>query len=236
MLSGLVALLVALVVFLVWYPGSFREMAGGSGLFLLVVSVDVILGPLLTLVAFSPRKAKTNLRFDLAVIAALQLTALGYGIYTVWEVRPVAIVYETDRYRVIAAGEVRVKELPTAPPQFRRLPLTGPWELGVRAADAGAERNEAIFLSFEGFDTSQRPSFWRPYSEVSAVAYQRARPVSVLLDRHQDEKASMEAKLRKAGVDLHTSRFVPVRARGDWVAILVPGGGIATFLPVDGFF
>jgi hypothetical protein len=234
--SGLVAVAVALVVFFVWYPGPFREMAGGQGLFLLIVSVDVVLGPLLTLVAFNPAKRRAELRRDLAVIATLQMAALAYGVFTVWEVRPVAIVYETDRYRVISAGEVRTKELPLALRQFQRLPWTGPWELGVRSAAEGAERNEAIFLSFEGFDTSQRPQFWRPYNEFSATAYQRARPVSVLLDHHSQKRAALKQKLGDAGAEIQTCRFVPVRARGDWVAILAPGGRIATYLPVDGFF
>lgn len=235
-ISAFVAGAVAAIVFLLWYPGAYRTMAGGEGLFFLVVSVDVVLGPLLTLVAFDVGKRRTELRRDLAVIAALQLGALAYGVHTVYVVRPVAIVYEIDRFRVVAAGEVREAEMPSAPPAYRRLPITGPWQLGVRSAEPGAERGEAIFLGLAGFDTSQRPTFWRPYADVQELAYERARPVAVLQKQHAAHQKTIETELGQAGIDVKTARFMPVRTRGDWVVVLTPGGKIAHFMPFDGYF
>ena len=46
-------------------------------LILLMIGVDVVIGPLLTLIVFDPKKK--HLKFDLVVIAALQLAALAYG-------------------------------------------------------------------------------------------------------------------------------------------------------------
>ncbi len=48
-LSLVVAALSAVLVFGLWYPYPYREISGGRELFLLVVTVDVILGPLITL-------------------------------------------------------------------------------------------------------------------------------------------------------------------------------------------
>ena len=45
----------------------------------LVVGIDVVLGPLLTLIVFHPKKK--SLIWDLAVIVAVQLGALGYGVW-----------------------------------------------------------------------------------------------------------------------------------------------------------
>ena len=59
-----VAMLAAFFVFGVWYPYPYRELAGGSELFWLVVFVDVICGPILTLVLFNPSKTKKELIFD----------------------------------------------------------------------------------------------------------------------------------------------------------------------------
>jgi hypothetical protein len=68
-----------LLVFLVWYPNPYREISGGRELFLILVTVDVILGPLITLSIFNPVKAWKVLRRDLAIVGLIQLAALGYG-------------------------------------------------------------------------------------------------------------------------------------------------------------
>ncbi len=51
-----IAALAAALVFLVWYPSPYSTLAGGTGLFLLIVSVDVVMGPALTAVVASPGK------------------------------------------------------------------------------------------------------------------------------------------------------------------------------------
>lgn len=235
LVSAAVAALAAALVFGVWYPGDLRHMAGGRGLFFLVVSVDVVLGPLLTLVVFDVAKGWPHLRRDLAVIALLQLAGLVYGLHTVYEVRPVAIAFEFTRFRVVSAGDVVEEELPKARPDFRRLPLTGPWTLAVRPAEAGPERNDAIFMALKGVDTSQRPGFWRPYTEARSEALAAARPLMTLLDREAGRRAEFQQILAQAGVNVAEARFLPVMARGDWVAVLDAAGNIATYLPADGF-
>lgn len=235
LISAAVAALAAALVFGLWYPGAFRHMAGGRGLFILVVSVDVVLGPLLTFVAFNLAKGWPHLRRDLAVIAALQLAGLAYGLHTVYEVRPVAVVFEFTRLRVVSAGDVLVEELPKARPELRRLPLTGPWTLAVRPAEAGKERNEAIFMALKGVDTSLRPGFWRPYTEARSEALAAARPLMILLNREAGRRAEFDKILADAGVDPASARFLPVMARGDWSAVLDATGHIATYLPADGF-
>ena len=51
----------------VWYPQPYFAAMGGATLILLLIGVDVVIGPLITLIVFDPKKK--SLRFDLAVIA-----------------------------------------------------------------------------------------------------------------------------------------------------------------------
>ena len=51
--SALVAAAVAVLVFMVWFPYPYRQLAGGTELFILVMAVDLVCGPLLTLVLFN---------------------------------------------------------------------------------------------------------------------------------------------------------------------------------------
>jgi hypothetical protein len=83
--------LVCLVlVFTVWYPGILSQVDDGwHRALLLIAGVDLVLGPLLTLIVFNP--AKKSLKFDLSVIAIAQLAALIAGLYTVHTTRPLAL-------------------------------------------------------------------------------------------------------------------------------------------------
>ena len=100
-ISLALAALAGLLVFAVWYPYPYREISGGRELFILVVTVDVVMGPLMTLAVFNLSKPRKELFRDLAVIAVLQIAALVYGLWTVAVARPVHLVFEIDRFRVV---------------------------------------------------------------------------------------------------------------------------------------
>ena len=73
-ISLLVGLVLLALCWFMWYPAPMLMAIGGHEIFLLVVGIDVVLGPLLTLVVF--KSGKKTLKFDLAVIALLQIAAL----------------------------------------------------------------------------------------------------------------------------------------------------------------
>jgi hypothetical protein len=78
------------LVFTVWYPGILSQVDDGwHRALLLIAGVDLVLGPLLTLIIFNP--AKKSLKFDLSVIVIIQLAALVAGLYTVHTTRPLAL-------------------------------------------------------------------------------------------------------------------------------------------------
>ena len=99
-----------------WYPYPYRELSGGRELFALVVAVDVVLGPLITLVIFNPAKTRCHLVMDFTVIGLLQVAALAYGLWTVFVARPVHLVFEYHRMAVVHAIDVDSDLLAKAPP------------------------------------------------------------------------------------------------------------------------
>ncbi len=235
LVSSLIAACVALVTLRFWYPGQIGAIAGGTKLFLLILGVDVVMGPLLTLIVFNVRKPRAELVRDLAVIGVLQLAALGYGLYTLHAARPVAVVLEPGRFRVVSAQEVRLEELPEARPEYRALSLSGPLLLGARASRTGEERLKSLDLALSGYDIGQRPSLWQPYAESRADAWSQAQPLEALARRHSERREELVRALATMGVTLEQGRYLPVVARGDWVAVLKDGGDIAGYAPFDGF-
>jgi hypothetical protein len=126
--------------------------------------------------------------------------------------------------------------LPKAKPVYRNLPLWGPWLLGTRAAQSSAERLNSVSKALEGMDIGSRPSFWQPYEESRAAALARGRPLSVLLGHYPQLAGESRERLNAMGTDEATGRFLPVVARGDWVAVLDVSGAVLGYLPLDGFF
>jgi hypothetical protein len=113
LLSAAIAGAVLAFMLTVWYPWPLFEAAGGNELIFILVGVDVTLGPLITLIIF--KAGKKGLRFDLTVIALVQLAALAYGIHTLYLARPVYLVYTLDRFELVTAKDLDPKDLAKVP-------------------------------------------------------------------------------------------------------------------------
>lgn len=237
LISGIVAILAAALVFGIWYPGIYRVLAGGSDLFILITSIDVVLGPLLTFVVFNSKKGWPHLRRDLAVIGLIQLTALIYGLYTVWAARPVATVFEVDRFRIVTAAQVYLPELSKARPEYQKLPNTGPWLLGTRIPEFGTETVDTILMAISGFDRAERPLFWQSYSESIPTVLANARSLALLLSKRPEIASDVRSNLQSLKVDEKNVSFLPIMGRGgDWVVLIDNRGQLIHYVHTDGFF
>lgn len=130
--SAVVATSAAILVFGLWFPFPYRELAGGRDLFLIVVTVDVICGPLLTAVLYNPLKSRRELVFDLTLVALIQLAALVYGLYQVAQSRPVYLVFEVDRFHAVTAADIQPGALKPELGGLHVLSWVGPRTIGVR--------------------------------------------------------------------------------------------------------
>ena len=239
-LSLLVAGLAALLVFAVWYPYPYREISGGRSLFLLVIAVDVIMGPLLTLAIFNRSKPLKELRLDLAVIGMLQLAALAYGLWTVAVARPVHLVFEIDRFRVVHAIDVPPELLDRAPAALRPLPLAGPTLLSVREFKNAQESFEATMAAIQGVALGARPDLWQSYEQAKAQIKARARPVGELKTRFPGRAAEIDQALKGASSAVRATTsvgYLPLASRSIFWTVLIDTNTteVIAFVPIDSF-
>jgi len=235
--SVLVAALAAWVVFGVWYAYPYRELSGGRELFLLLVAVDVACGPLLTFVLFNPKKPRKELWMDLGLVALIQLAALGYGMWTVWQARPLYLVHEVDRYKVISAPDVNAEELDALPANLKPRFWAGPKTVSIRPPKNAEEHNKVLFeAATGGRDYGARPDFYIPYDDAAAVkSLSRAKPLALFLQKQPSQQEAAQKLAREKGADMAQWLYLPVVARQDWVAVLNQQGQIQGFLKGDGF-
>jgi hypothetical protein len=232
-----VALLAALVVFGLWYPADYARFSGGQHLFLILIGVDLVLGPLLTLSVFDPRKPWPVLRRDLAVIVSLQLMALAYGLWTVAVARPVHLVFEIDRFRIVHASEVPTELLPRTPPGIEPLPWSGPSVISVRNFKDGNEHFDATMAALQGISLGSRPDLWQSYEAAKADVQRASKPLTTLLARFPSNAGMIEAALHRLGRTAATTAFLPMASRAGFATVLLDPASaeVLGFLDLDSF-
>lgn len=237
LLSTVIAVVAALLVFILWYPYPYREISGGSELFLLMVCVDVLLGPLITLAVFNRNKSRRELTGDLLIVGLIQAIALVYGLWTVAVARPVHMVFEIDRFRVVHAVDVDEALLPQAPKSIQTLPVTGPTLLALRPFKDDNERMEATLAALQGVSLASRPDLWRPYDEATVDVLKEAKPATRLLSRFAARVAEIELVLAKVGRKPENTVYLPLVGRKSfWTVFLDPvTAQVLTTMPLDSF-
>ena len=111
LLLSTIILLVLSVGLILWlYPDFYFSANGGWHIFKVVIAVDLILGPLLTLILFNPKKSSRELTLDLCLIAIIQITALGYGAHVLYKERPAYLVFAVDQFFIITPSEVSFED------------------------------------------------------------------------------------------------------------------------------
>jgi hypothetical protein len=235
-LSTLVAAACAALVFLLWYPAPFREISGGRELFLMVVAIDVVLGPLITFAVFNPNKPRAELVRDLGVIVVLQLAALAYGLHTVAQARPAVVALEGDRLRVVRAIDLEDADFTKAPAGLRALSWTGPLVLATRSPTA-EEKFDAIQRGLAGEDLGMRPEFWQPQAERGAAFARAAKPLGPLAQRWPQHAGELERAVAATGRSAEQLGYLAILARRtDWSALVdTRDGSIVGYVGIDGF-
>lgn len=237
-LSAAVALLAALLVFALWYPYPYREISGGRELFLLVVSVDIVLGPLITFAVFNLAKPRGELRRDLAVVALLQLAGLAYGLWSVNLARPVHMVLEYDRFRVVHQVDIPLELADRVPAGIELAPLGGPTLLVLRPFRSQEERTALTLEALRGVHLSARPELWQSYPAGRAQVLEAARPAAQLLSRFPRRAAEIDAALRRSGREAAAAAYLPLVARkaDAWTVLLdATTAEVIAYLPLDSF-
>lgn len=237
-ISFVIAGLAWALVSRVLYPYPFIEISGGRQLFILLISVDVMLGAVLTFSVFSVGKLRSVLIRDLLVIAALQLTALGYGLWSLYAARPVYLVHEVDRFKVVSAADLDKADLDEAPAEFRELPKSGVRVIGLRSARDGGDKLRSLDLEIAGKELSLQTGWWQPLNDANRISMrQHAKPIQLLRQRAGAEVAKLDQILRTAAVSEEDAIALPLLTRlASWSVVLDRRDlKIIGYLPIDLF-
>ncbi|WP_111884201.1 TfpX/TfpZ family type IV pilin accessory protein [Acinetobacter sp. CFCC 11171] len=213
--SILIALFSMLLVFLVWYPSPLAKAVGVTHIFLMLLAIDVIIGPVLGFVVYN--EGKKTLKMDLSIIILIQLSALSYGVYSIAQGRPVWIAYNVDRFELVRKNELITEHLDQAKKQFQKTSFLRPQYVSVEFSKDKLQRESDMFAeALGGISIAQKPERYVDFTKALPQIKKRAKSLNNL------EQFNDHEQVRKILVKYpQATGYVPLKANAVDMTVLV---------------
>ncbi|MEM7196664.1 MAG: hypothetical protein AAF402_17195 [Pseudomonadota bacterium] len=163
---AILAVLLYLLVF-IWYPPPFFAADGGWQGLKIILGVDIVLGPVLTLMIYNPAKGAHKLKMDLIAIACVQIFALIAGSYIVYDQRTRMVVFANNRF--VSLTETQISESNVPSEMLARLSESNPPMAFVELPEDPAERRAVINNNISGQLLYKRGDLFRPLTDENRM-------------------------------------------------------------------
>jgi len=227
-----IAFALSLLIFDCWFDYPYLGILDGGRLFALLLIVNLICGPFLTLITHNKNKIFNERALELTVIGFIQVAALAYGCYSAAIAKPVALVLEVDRLRLVTYADIDPRELSTTPswahpPSFAEVRL-----LSIRSPKSYEERAMLLELAIQGIEPGQKPSWWQTYEEGRTQAILGSASMQELIKVNPQKIQAITNESLRSAKDPQTGetsvpqelRWLPIvsRKNTNWVAFIDP--------------
>lgn len=161
LISLAIFILLASIILFFWYPGFLFLYDGGFQGVKLIAGVDFFIGPILTLLVY--KLGKKSLRFDLICIALLQIICLTGGMWTIWQSRPVAIVYAAGSFIVTNKQGYKNERV-----DFSKIPVLNQsrWPVWVAVLVPDRKNYSKPQWAVMAYGLAYSPDRYAPYSDA----------------------------------------------------------------------
>jgi len=213
-ISFIIFLFLAYLVVFQWYPDFFFDTDGGWRGLRIIVAVDMVLGPALTLVVF--KAGKPGLKTDLALIGLFQFVCLVAGTYVVWNERPIAVVYNDGRFTAMTSEDY--DSLDNAP-DFSSYPGDNPKWVMVEIPEGIEEENAFRKEMFKaGTLISSAVDRYIPFSTEHKQFLDQSFKTELILKKEGGQE-SLDLWVTKHGGSIEDYAFYPLSTRYTYVFI-----------------
>lgn len=187
-----------------WYRWPGWYLSGALQVVGIVVMVDLVLGPTLTLIVANPGKRRVELARDISIIVAVQLIALVYGSVTLWGGRPLYYTFSADRLELVQASDLKPgdiatgrRENPRLAPFWYSLPR---WIWAPLPDDPEKAREIAVSSAFGGADVIQMPRYFRGWEQGLPELRKRLQRVDEITHFSRAERQTLNSRMTRRGL------------------------------------
>ena len=214
-ISFLIALLVIGLVFFLWYQTPLATAVGVTQIFLMILAIDVIVGPILGWLVY--KEGKKTLKFDLSVIIIIQIAALCYGVYSIEQGRPAWLVFHADRFELVRKNDILLENIDQAQSQFQHVSWSKPQFVAVKSAVSIQQHQNDIFTEvLGGISLAQQPERYVELTKAKAQIQKRSLPLKEL--EQYNPKAEVKKTLAKYP---KADAWLPLKANAVDMVVLV---------------
>jgi hypothetical protein len=215
-LLGSVCLLALLLggLYLGWYRWPGWYLAGALRIALIMVGIDAVLGPLLTLVIANPSKPRRELARDIGVIVLVQMVAAGYGFTTLWNGRPLYYTYSEGFLQMVQAADLNTEQValgekqnPQLAPHWYSLPR---WIYAPLPKDEEVAGKIVSAAILGGDDVIDMPRLYRPWEQGLADIRHNLHGLTELKSVGFQDKKVAAQRLKQAGFAPEQPMLLPM--------------------------
>ena len=212
--SLFITLITFSLVFLLWYPAPLAKAVGVTHIFLMMLAIDGIVGPMLGLLVY--KEGKKSLKFDLSVIILIQISALCYGIYSIAQGRPAWLVYSIDRIELIRNNDIQQQPNVNIEPEYQSPTWTGPQYVGVLLSEDKKQKQNDMFNAVFGLTLAKQPDRYVTFNKVQPDIQKNAQDLKLL--NQFNNKLELNLILNQYP---DANAFVPLKANALDMTVLV---------------
>ena len=215
--SALVVGCVLALIWGVWYPAPLFQLLGISLALQVLVGVNLVIGPALTLLLFRPGKPRFLLRISLILL--VQIAALVYGASVAYSERPCYMIYVVDRFEAVSCSRIDPNEIAANDA------VEAKSSSGLRYAEARMPTDPKDMsrlleeVVFEGKpDIAERPEHWVPFTADTFDRIQSKNTPINELPLNDDETRVIDGLIDTYGTDLI---LVPLTAKRNAISLVM---------------
>jgi hypothetical protein len=201
-----------------WYRWPGWYLADAGQVVLVLVGVDLVLGPMLTLVVAANGKPRRELTRDIAIIASVQLFALLYGAVSLWNGRPLYYAFSENVLQLVQAYDIDPKELARARqqktsllPHWYSLPR---WIWAPLPADPEGRDKIVTSAISGGGDVIGMPRYYRSWDHGLPDLRKQLKKVDEVAYFSAKDKIVLKGRMKAAGLPTDQANAIPLTGRG----------------------
>jgi hypothetical protein len=205
-------------LYLGWYRWPGWHLADVTRVVLVMICVDVVLGPTLTLIIANKNKPRRELVRDIGVIVAVQLGALIYGSVSLWSGRPLYYAFSENVLQLVQAYDIDAAESeigrrlnPGLAPHWYSLPR---WIWAPLPQNPEESQKIVASAVTGGDDVTSMPKYFKPWDDGLRSLKSQLKKVDDVAYFAKGEKKKLKELMRAAGLPDDQKNTMPFTGRG----------------------
>jgi hypothetical protein len=201
-----------------WYRWPGWYLADAIYLITVMISVDVVIGPLCTFIIATKKKPRRVLFRDIAIIVAVQICALIYGSTLLWNGRPLYYAYSEGVLQLVQSYDINAHEAelgsrqnPELAPHWYSLPR---WIWAPLPQDPELRRKIVTGTTVGQDDVISMPMYFQTWEKGLSSLREQLKKVDDVAYFSRKEKDKLKQRMRARGFNSDELNAMPFSGRG----------------------